>query len=186
MSTSAASPDPASSDPSATPGSDPARGSQHDAASTAGPSSAATGPGRSAARSPGVSRASSDDAAAASDRGHSGSAAVHVRELHKSYGDLEVLRGIDLDVATGEVVCLIGPSGSGKSTLASTIAGHPRYTVDSGSITLDGDDVLAMTVDQRARAGLGARHRQHHDDPPAGPVVVIAVDRWTGWTAGQG
>ena len=48
----------------------------------------------------------------------------------------------------------MGPNGSGKSTLASTIAGHPRYTVDSGSITLDGEDVLAMSVDERARAGL--------------------------------
>ena len=96
MSTSAASPDPASSGPSATSGADPARGSQHDAASAAGSGSAATGPGRTTAPSPGASRASSDDAAAASDRGHSGSAAVHVRDLHKSYGDLEVLRGIDL------------------------------------------------------------------------------------------
>jgi Fe-S cluster assembly ATP-binding protein len=57
-------------------------------------------------------------------------------------------------VKTGETHAIMGPNGSGKSTLASTIAGHPRYTVTSGSITLDGEDVLAMSVDERARAGL--------------------------------
>ena len=62
--------------------------------------------------------------------------AVRVRELHKSYGDLEVLRGIDLDVETGEVVCLIGPSGSGKSTLLRCL--NLLETPQSGSITVDG------------------------------------------------
>ena len=155
MSTSTASPDPASSDPSATPGADPARGSQHDAASTAGPSAAATGPGRSAAPSPGASRASSDDAAAASDRGHSGSAAVHVRDLHKSYGDLEVLRGIDLDVATGEVVCLIGPSGSGKSTLLRCL--NLLESPQSGTISVGGFTVTDPDLDvdaMRRRVGM--------------------------------
>jgi len=69
-------------------------------------------------------------------------------------GTKQILKGVDLVVKTGEIHAIMGPNGSGKSTLAYTIAGHPKYTVDSGSITLDGEDVLAMTVDARARAGL--------------------------------
>ncbi|WP_298229791.1 Fe-S cluster assembly ATPase SufC [Gryllotalpicola sp.] len=66
----------------------------------------------------------------------------------------EILRGVDLTVKSGEVHAIMGPNGSGKSTLAYTIAGHPKYTVTGGTITLDGENVLAMTADQRARAGL--------------------------------
>ncbi len=69
-------------------------------------------------------------------------------------GTKAILKGVSLTINTGETHAIMGPNGSGKSTLASTIAGHPRYTVDSGSITLDGEDVLAMSVDERARAGL--------------------------------
>ena len=65
-----------------------------------------------------------------------------------------ILKGVDLTIDQGEIHAVMGPNGSGKSTLAYTIAGHPRYHVDGGSITLDGDDVLSMTVDERARAGL--------------------------------
>ncbi|WP_026533968.1 Fe-S cluster assembly ATPase SufC [Arthrobacter sp. H14] len=83
---------------------------------------------------------------------------LEIRDLHVSIeteqGTKQILKGVNLTVNTGETHAIMGPNGSGKSTLASTIAGHPRYNVDSGSITLDGDDVLAMTVDQRARAGL--------------------------------
>jgi Fe-S cluster assembly ATP-binding protein len=65
-----------------------------------------------------------------------------------------ILKGVDLEIKQGEIHAIMGPNGSGKSTLAYTIAGHPRYTVDGGSITLDGENVLSMSVDERARAGL--------------------------------
>jgi len=64
----------------------------------------------------------------------------------------EILKGIDLDVGKGEVHAIMGPNGSGKSTLAYSIAGHPKYTITGGTVTLDGEDVLAMKVDERARA----------------------------------
>src|SRR5437764_11519967 len=79
---------------------------------------------------------------------------LKVRDLHVSVEDREILRGVDLTVRSGETHAVMGPNGSGKSTLAYAIAGHPRYTVTSGSITLDGADVLTMKVDERARAGL--------------------------------
>lgn len=83
---------------------------------------------------------------------------LEIKDLHVSIateqGSKPILKGVSLTINTGESHAIMGPNGSGKSTLASTIAGHPRYNVDSGSITLDGEDVLAMTVDQRARAGL--------------------------------
>jgi len=69
-------------------------------------------------------------------------------------GFTEILRGVDLTIKSGETHAIMGPNGSGKSTLAYSIAGHPKYTITGGSVTLDGADVLAMTVDERARAGL--------------------------------
>jgi Fe-S cluster assembly ATP-binding protein len=69
-------------------------------------------------------------------------------------GTKEILKGVDLSIEQGSIHAIMGPNGSGKSTLAYTIAGHPKYHVTGGSITLDGADVLAMTVDARARAGL--------------------------------
>jgi Fe-S cluster assembly ATP-binding protein len=83
---------------------------------------------------------------------------LEIRGLHVTVeaegGTKEILRGVDLTVRSGETHAIMGPNGSGKSTLAYAIAGHPKYTVTAGSITLDGEDVLEMGVDERARAGL--------------------------------
>ncbi|CAB4730715.1 MAG: Fe-S cluster assembly ATPase SufC [Actinobacteria bacterium] len=69
-------------------------------------------------------------------------------------GFTEILKGVDLTIKSGETHAIMGPNGSGKSTLAYSIAGHPKYTITGGSVTLDGVDVLAMSVDERAKAGL--------------------------------
>ncbi len=83
---------------------------------------------------------------------------LKISDLHVSVetdrGTAQILRGVDLTISTGEIHAVMGPNGSGKSTLAYTIAGHPKYHVDAGSVTLDGEDILAMSVDARARAGL--------------------------------
>jgi Fe-S cluster assembly ATP-binding protein len=81
-----------------------------------------------------------------------------IKDLHVSVatedGPKEILKGVDLTVESGQTHAIMGPNGSGKSTLAYAVAGHPKYSVTSGTVTLDGQDVLAMTVDERARAGL--------------------------------
>jgi len=84
---------------------------------------------------------------------------LEIRDLKVSVklpdGELKpILSGVDLTVKSGETHAIMGPNGSGKSTLAYSVAGHPKYQITSGTVTLDGDDVLAMTVDERARAGL--------------------------------
>ncbi|MGN6791779.1 MAG: Fe-S cluster assembly ATPase SufC [Streptosporangiaceae bacterium] len=84
---------------------------------------------------------------------------LEIRDLHVSVAgqageSQEILRGVDLTVAAGQTHAIMGPNGSGKSTLAYSIAGHPKYQVTNGTVTLDGEDVLAMSVDTRARAGL--------------------------------
>ncbi|MBE3013170.1 Fe-S cluster assembly ATPase SufC [Microbispora sp. NEAU-D428] len=79
---------------------------------------------------------------------------LEIRDLHVAVGDKEILRGVDLTVRSGETHAIMGPNGSGKSTLAYAVAGHPKYTVTSGTVLLDGEDLLEMSVDERARAGL--------------------------------
>ncbi|MGH3504692.1 MAG: Fe-S cluster assembly ATPase SufC [Nocardioidaceae bacterium] len=83
---------------------------------------------------------------------------LEIKNLHVAVkveeGEKPILRGVDLTVRSGETHAIMGPNGSGKSTLAYSIAGHPKYKITDGSVTLDGVDVLAMTVDERARAGL--------------------------------
>ncbi|HQV82162.1 MAG TPA: Fe-S cluster assembly ATPase SufC [Ornithinibacter sp.] len=83
---------------------------------------------------------------------------LEIKDLHVSVttedGAKEILRGVTLTINSGETHAIMGPNGSGKSTLAYSIAGHPKYTITSGTVTLDGEDVLAMSVDERARAGI--------------------------------
>jgi Fe-S cluster assembly ATP-binding protein len=69
-------------------------------------------------------------------------------------GQKEILKGVDLTVNSGETHAIMGPNGSGKSTLAYAIAGHPKYEITGGTVLLDGADVLEMSVDERAKAGL--------------------------------
>ncbi|MBP3039386.1 Fe-S cluster assembly ATPase SufC [Bacillaceae bacterium Marseille-Q3522] len=77
-----------------------------------------------------------------------------VKDLHVSIEEKEILKGVDLQIKGGEIHAIMGPNGTGKSTLSSAIMGHPKYQVTGGSITLDGENVLEMEVDERARAGL--------------------------------
>lgn len=88
---------------------------------------------------------------------------LEIKDLHVSVenpnaadseSEIPILKGVDLTVRSGEKHALMGPNGSGKSTLSYAVAGHPKYRVTSGSITLDGVDVLSMSIDERARAGI--------------------------------
>lgn len=85
-------------------------------------------------------------------------ATLEIKNLHVSVeteaGSKEILRGVDLTIRSGETHAIMGPNGSGKSTLAYSIAGHPKYQVTEGEILLDGENVLEMSPDERARAGL--------------------------------
>lgn len=99
-----------------------------------------------------------------SDRG------LHINDLRVSVAGNQILKGIDLVVEPGRVHALMGPNGSGKSTLAFSLTGHPNYRIESGTVTLDGQDVLALAPDKRAKAGLFLSFQY----PAAIPGVKVA------------
>ncbi|MEM8984736.1 MAG: Fe-S cluster assembly ATPase SufC [Pseudomonadota bacterium] len=79
---------------------------------------------------------------------------ISIEDLHVSVGSTPILKGLSLELDSGEVHAIMGPNGSGKSTLSHVLAGKPGYTVDSGSVTYDGQDLLELEPDERARAGV--------------------------------
>ena len=95
---------------------------------------------------------------------------LEIKDLRVSVDGKTILRGIDLVVGKGEVHAIMGPNGSGKSTLSLTVMGHPRYKVESGTVTFDGEDLLSIPVDQRAKRGLFLAFQY----PAAIPGVSVA------------
>jgi Fe-S cluster assembly ATP-binding protein len=79
---------------------------------------------------------------------------LEIQDLHATIGENEIIRGLSLTVPKGEVHAIMGPNGSGKSTLAKIIAGHPDYTVTSGAVLMDGENILELEPDVRARKGI--------------------------------
>ena len=79
---------------------------------------------------------------------------LKIKNLHARVGEKEILKGVSLEVEDGETLALLGPNGHGKSTLLAVIMGHPSFTVTEGSIEYNGQDVLAMPVDERSKAGI--------------------------------
>ncbi len=113
---------------------------------------------------------------------------LEIRNLHATVGDTEILKGVNLTLRSGEVHAMMGPNGSGKSTLSYIIAGHPHYTVTEGDILLDGESILDMEADERARAGIFLAFQY----PVAVPGVSVAnflrtaVSNVRGYTDGNG
>ena len=79
---------------------------------------------------------------------------LDIKNLHVRAGDKEILRGLNLNVGTGEIHVILGPNGSGKSTLMNVILGHPKYEITAGTITFEGDDLTALKTFERARRGI--------------------------------
>ena len=77
-----------------------------------------------------------------------------IKDLHVNIGDREIIQGLSLTIECGKVHAIMGPNGSGKSTLSKVIAGHPDYTVTSGEVLMDGENILGMEPDERARKGI--------------------------------
>jgi Fe-S cluster assembly ATP-binding protein len=97
-------------------------------------------------------------------------AELEIRNLHVNAGDKQILKGVDLKVASGEIHALMGPNGSGKSTLANAVMGHPGLEVTDGQIIFDGQDITEAATDERARAGLFMAFQY----PVAVPGVTVA------------
>lgn len=90
---------------------------------------------------------------------------LNIHNLHARIADREILKGLTLEIEPGKVHAIMGPNGSGKSTLSKVLAGHPDYEVTAGEVTLDGQNLLAMEVDARARAGLFMAFQYPHEIP---------------------
>ena len=88
-----------------------------------------------------------------------------ITDLHASVEDTEILKGLTLTIPKGEVHAIMGPNGSGKSTLAKVMAGHDDYTVNGGSVSMNGEDLLAMEIDERSRAGFFLAFQYPHEIP---------------------
>lgn len=95
---------------------------------------------------------------------------LEIKDLHVSIEDKEILKGLSLTIKQGEIHAIMGPNGTGKSTLAYTLMGHPNYTVTSGEVLLDGENVLEMEPDERSRAGMFLAFQY----PVAIPGVTVA------------
>jgi Fe-S cluster assembly ATP-binding protein len=95
---------------------------------------------------------------------------LDIKNLHVAIGTDEIINGLDLNIKKGEVHVIMGPNGSGKSSLANTLGGHPKYSVTSGSITIDETDVTEEKADERARKGLFLSQQY----PPEIPGVTVA------------
>jgi len=81
-------------------------------------------------------------------------AVLEIKDLHVSIGDKEILKGVNLKTGPGQVHAIMGPNGSGKSTLAYTLLGHPKYKITQGDILIDGESILGLKADERAKKGL--------------------------------
>jgi len=79
---------------------------------------------------------------------------LEIRDLHATVEGTEILKGVDLTISQGEIHALMGPNGSGKSTLANTLLGHPKYKVTKGDVLIDGESIINLTPDKRAKKGL--------------------------------
>ncbi|HEY8487387.1 MAG TPA: Fe-S cluster assembly ATPase SufC [Limnochordales bacterium] len=113
---------------------------------------------------------------------------LEIRDLHVSVDGKPIVKGLTLTVRSGEVHGLMGPNGSGKTTLAFALMGHPRYTVDSGQVLFDGEDVLAMEPDERARKGLFLAFQYPAEVPgvTVANFLRLAVNAVHGGDSGKG
>ena len=112
-----------------------------------------------------------------------------IKDLHANIAGTEIIRGLSLEIQHGKVHAIMGPNGSGKSTLAKVLGGHPDYTVTSGEVLMDGENILGLEPDERARKGLflafqypmeipGVTHREFPPRRRSGPARRRAKS-WT-------